>query len=124
MWPEFKSAGSFVRRTPQVATFVLLAAASPAFADEGAPLDGRAIAFDREQGNCLACHAMAGGESPGDLGPPLMGMRERYPDRTRLRAQIWDPTENNPASIMPPYGRHRVLTEAEIDAVTDFVHGL
>jgi len=25
---------------------------------------------------------------------------------------------------MPPYGRHRILTEQEIDQVVDYLHGL
>ena len=30
----------------------------------------------------------------------------------------------NPDTIMPPYGRHRILTEEEIDRVVDYVQGL
>jgi sulfur-oxidizing protein SoxX len=101
-------------------------AASPALsaADE-APLErGKAIAFNRNAGNCLSCHMMDDGELPGNSGPPLMQMQLRFPDRNVLREQIWDATVRNPTSVMPPYGRNHVLTEEEIDLVVDYVHSL
>ncbi|MDP2109346.1 MAG: sulfur oxidation c-type cytochrome SoxX [Thiobacillus sp.] len=88
---------------------------------------GKDIAFDRRKGNCLACHAMPtlpDAESPGQFGPPLIAMSARFPDKARMRAQIWDATTFNAASSMIPFGKHGVLTEAEIDKVTDFVYGL
>ncbi len=85
---------------------------------------GRAISFDRGKGNCLACHAIAGGELTGNFGPPLLSMALRYPDRVRLRAQIWDATVRVPGTTMPPFGRHRILTEEEIDLVVDFILSL
>lgn len=88
---------------------------------------GRAIAFDRMKGNCLACHAIpgdSGAEAPGNIGPALIKIKERYPDRAKLRAQIWDATASNPNSPMPPFGRNKILTEQEIDLVTDYIQGL
>jgi len=92
------------------------------FADEFEK--GRELAFDRNRGNCLACHIIEGGELPGTVAPPLMVMKARFPDRAVLREQIWDATIRNPESVMPPYGRHGVLTEEEIDLVVDFIHSL
>lgn len=88
---------------------------------------GKDIAFDRSKGNCLACHAMPtvpDAESAGLYGTPLIAMSARFPDKARLRAQIWDSTANAPSTSMPPYGKHGILTEQEIDKVTDFVYGL
>jgi L-cysteine S-thiosulfotransferase len=85
---------------------------------------GKEIAFDRKKGNCLACHAIAGGDSPGDIGPPLAGIKDRYPDKAKLRAQIYDSTVANPHTVMPPYGRNRILTEPEIDKIVEFVYTL
>lgn len=85
---------------------------------------GKEIAFDRTKGNCLSCHQIAGGELPGDIGPPLAAMQARFPDKAKLRAQIWDATKANPNTIMPPFGRHKVLTEDEIDKVVEFVYTL
>ncbi len=86
--------------------------------------EGRAIAFDPLRGNCLACHQIADGESAGDLGPPLIGIKARYPLRARLFEQIDDPLRVNPQSRMPPYGRHRILTKDELDKVVDYIYSL
>lgn len=88
---------------------------------------GKDIAFDRKKGNCLACHAMPtvpDAQLAGLYGPPLIAMSARYPSKAAMRAKIWDPTVSNPTTSMPPYGKHQILTEAEIDKVTDFVYGL
>jgi len=86
--------------------------------------DGKKVAFDRKKGNCLACHMIAGGSLPGNIGPPLIAMKALFPEKAELRAQIWDPTVKNPNTIMPPFGKHRVLTEKEVDLVTEFIHSL
>ena len=88
---------------------------------------GKELAYNRSKGNCLACHAMPtqpDAESAGMYGPPLIAMSARYPDKAKLRAQIWDATVANPASSMIPFGKHGVLSEKEIDSITDFVYGL
>ncbi len=85
---------------------------------------GKKIAFSRSKGNCLACHAIAGGKLPGNIGPPLHGIKKRYPKKNRLRAQIVDATVNNPFTIMPPFGKHGVLTEDELDKVVEFIYSL
>ena len=88
---------------------------------------GKDIAFNNRKGNCLACHTMPtvpDAVSGGMYGPPLIAMSARFPDKAKLRAQIWDATAINPSSSMIPFGKHKVLTEQEIDKVTDFVYGL
>jgi sulfur-oxidizing protein SoxX len=85
---------------------------------------GKRIAFDPVKGNCLACHHMDDGESPGDLGPPLVAIAARFPDKSILRQHLWDPMESNPGSRMPPFGRHRILTEEEIDMVVEYIYTL
>ena len=88
---------------------------------------GKELAFNNRKGNCLACHGMPtvpDAESTGLYGPPLIAMSARFPDKAKLRAQIWDATAFNPSTSMIPFGKHGVLTEAEIDKVTDFVYGL
>ena len=82
---------------------------------------GKEIVFDRAKGNCLACHAIDDGESPGNIGPPLVLMQTRFPDRAKLRAQIWDSTVANPESIMPPFGKHGILTGEEIDKIVAYL---
>ena len=85
---------------------------------------GRLLAFERRKGNCLACHLIDGGELAGTYGPPLVMMKARFPDRDVLRAQIWDASMRMPSTRMPPFGRHRILTEDEIDLIVDFVLSL
>ncbi len=85
---------------------------------------GRKVSFDSMKGNCLACHMMPGGEQPGNFGPPLIQMKARFPERSVLHRQIWDATEKNPKSIMPPFGKHGILSEEEMDAVVDYMYAL
>jgi sulfur-oxidizing protein SoxX len=85
------------------------------------PLSGKQLAFDNNKGNCLACHAIEDGESPGDIGPPLAALASRFKDKQQLRAQIWDATQFNPETSMPPFGKNKILTGAEIDAIVDFL---
>ncbi len=111
-----------------LATFTTLSSAQAADAaaavSEEALAQGKEIAFDMFKGNCLACHMMAGGELPGNIGPPLIAMKVRIPDRAKLRGQIGDARTANPDTIMPPFGAHGMLTEAELDLVTDYIHSL
>jgi sulfur-oxidizing protein SoxX len=53
-----------------------------------------------------------------------MAMKQRFPDREVLRAQIWDARGRNPRTIMPPFGAHGILTPEEVDLVTDYIHSL
>ena len=98
--------------------------AAPAAVAASAVEEGKKIAFDRRKGNCMACHIMAGATLAGTVGPPLIGMKARFPNKTKLRAQIRDSTQINPQSLMPPFGRHEILTEDEIDKVVEYVHSL
>ncbi|MCP3690083.1 MAG: sulfur oxidation c-type cytochrome SoxX [Gammaproteobacteria bacterium] len=86
--------------------------------------EGKKVAFNRKLGNCLACHAIAGGTLPGNIGPPLIAMKARFPDKSKLRAQIYDATANNPKTAMPPFGKHGILTDKQVDLVTEFIHTL
>ena len=88
---------------------------------------GRMVVFNKAKGNCLACHAIPNdpkAESPGNIGPPFIMMKERFPDRNKLRAQIWDSTVANPRTSMPPFGKHQILTEQEIDQVVEYIYSL
>ncbi len=104
------------------------AAAAAAPAAPAAPqMTGQQLAFDKNKGNCLACHAIPNdpkATAPGNVGPALVGMKERYPDRAKLRAQIWDATVANPKTAMPPMGRNKILTEEEIDLVVDYIDNI
>jgi sulfur-oxidizing protein SoxX len=83
---------------------------------------GETLAFDRGKGNCLTCHDIQGGASPGNAGPPLADMRKRFSDRKELTAIVFDETKRNPLTLMPPFGRNLILTQQEIESVVDFLY--
>ena len=93
-------------------------------ADEATIAEGKKIAFDRKKGNCLACHQIEGGRLAGNIGPPLVAMKARFPDKAKLRAQIYDSRKANPNTIMPPFGPHEVMSSSEIDKVVEFIYTL
>jgi len=91
---------------------------------KGDPAAGKKIVNDRKLGNCMACHVIPDAESPGNIGPPLIGMQARYPDKEKLRAQIRDATVANPGSSMPPFGKHGILTEQQLEDVLEYTWSL
>jgi L-cysteine S-thiosulfotransferase len=91
---------------------------------QSAVSEGQKIAFDRGKGNCLTCHEIKGGDLPGTIGPPLKDIKSKYPDRNDLIAIVTDETKRNPLTVMPPFGRNRILSEQEINAVVDFLQTL
>ena len=104
---------------------MLTAVTGPAVAaDEATLKEGKDLAFNNKKGNCLACHMIPGGELPGNIGPPLIAMKARFPDVEKLRAQIAEPRTMNPNTIMPPFGTHGILTDEEIDKVVAYIHSL
>ena len=107
-----------------------LALAIGAFASSGAAQaqsavdEGRNLAFDRSKGNCLTCHVIKGGNLPGTIGPELIDIKSKYPNRDELVAILFDETKRNPLTVMPPFGRNRILTDKEISAIVDFLQTL
>ena len=83
--------------------------------------EGKDLAFNRRKGNCLACHMMDDGTLPGDIGPPLIAVQARFPNKADLRAQIYDARTTNANTIMPPFGAHGIVSDAEIDKITEYV---
>lgn len=96
----------------------------PVLAPAGDIDAGREVALDRARGNCIACHIIPGGESPGAIGPALIAMKHRYPSKEALATQIWDPTVKNPDVVMPPFGKHGILSDKEFEDVVEFVWSL
>ena len=102
--------------------FVIIVAPNISHSDSIA--EGKELTFDRKKGNCLACHMIDDGELAGNNGPPLLAMKQRFPDREALFQQIWDTTEMNPYSFMPPFGKHGALTKNEINKIIDYLYTL
>ncbi|MEW5892590.1 MAG: sulfur oxidation c-type cytochrome SoxX [Pseudomonadota bacterium] len=121
-----------MKRTPIALGAALLGAwfltATPVLAQEAKKEEtGKDIAFNRSKGNCLACHAMPtvpDAEQPGNSGPPLIAMKDRYPDKAKLRAKIANPMADNPITFMPVFGKHKILSDQELDKVVDYIYSL
>ena len=104
--------------------FVIVLMASVAATAEVPIEKGKSLAFERSKGNCLACHRIEDGELPGTLGPPLLAMKLRFPEREDLKRQICDATIRNENTRMPPYCRHGILTEQEVELIVDYLYTL
>jgi L-cysteine S-thiosulfotransferase len=105
---------------------VLAIASANAFA-AAAPAPALDLFVRADKGNCIACHQLPAGAGPAtraDLGPRLEGARMRALGRAALRQAIVDPTRANPDTVMPPFGRHRLLDAAEIDRLVQFLEAL
>jgi sulfur-oxidizing protein SoxX len=113
---------------PRISVLLLLLAVVAGLAGpvraQSAVAEGQKLAFDRGKGNCLTCHVIKGGDLPGTIGPELKDLKAKYPDRNELAAILFDETKRNPLTMMPPFGRNRILTEQEIDAIVDFLQTL
>lgn len=116
---------AFPRKPALLLALVVLTvpAARPAWA-QSTVAEGGKLAFDRGKGNCLTCHVIKGGDLPGTIGPELKDLKAKYPDRNELVAILFDETKRNPQTMMPPFGRNRLLTDQEINAIVDFLQTL
>ena len=86
--------------------------------------EGKKLTVNRRKGNCLSCHIIGDGEMPGTHGPPLIFMKQRFPEKAKLRGRIYDATVANPNTMMPPFGRHGILSDDEIDKITEYIYTL
>jgi len=72
--------------------------------------------------NCQQCHQIKGISDYGNVGPSLIGLKSRYPDRKDVVAIVNDETKRNPQTVMPPFGRNLILTKQEIDTIVDYLY--
>jgi sulfur-oxidizing protein SoxX len=88
---------------------------------------GRELFVRGDKGNCVACHQVPSDPavaSRATVGPALANVRDRLPGRAALREMLVDPTRRNPDTLMPPYGRHRILGDDEIGQLIDYLHAI
>ena len=85
---------------------------------------GKKVAENRKKGNCFACHAYEGAKLAGNIGPPLVAMKARFPDKARLKEQLVDPQKFNPDTMMPPYGKHHIISEKDVDDIVEWLYTL
>lgn len=85
---------------------------------------GKQLSFQRNKGNCLACHIIEEGEDPGNIGPALADIQTKFATKEQLKALIWDATQFNPQTSMPPFGKNKILSPKELDLVVDYIWSL
>ena len=92
----------------------MLAIKSQAQQLPGDPDRGREVFLDRELGHCLLCHQVSQLDAPfqGNIGPDLSNIAERLPI-SAIRERIIDPTQLNPQTVMPAYGRTEDLLDVD-----------
>jgi L-cysteine S-thiosulfotransferase len=110
-----------------IAVLLAVAAASAALSCAAQTAPVADLFIRAEKGYCIACHqvpANSGPQTRADMGPRLEGARMRALGKAAIRDVIVDPTRANAGTVMPPFGRHRVLDAAEIDRLVDYLHAL
>jgi sulfur-oxidizing protein SoxX len=51
-------------------------------------------------------------------------MKARFPDKARLQAQLVDPQQFNPDTLMPPFGKHHIISGDDIDNIVEWLYTL
>ncbi|MDA9194763.1 sulfur oxidation c-type cytochrome SoxX [Burkholderiales bacterium] len=88
---------------------------------------GRELAHSYDHGNCLACHAAPTDKHAvtlANIAPPFIDMKRRFPSKEDLFKQVWDARDTYPKTIMPPFGAHNILSEAEIRKIIEYLYTL
>lgn len=68
---------------------------------------------------------MKGGNLAGNIGPALIAMEARYPEREDLVAVLKDPRDKfGDQTIMPPFGANKILSDEEINNIVDYLYTL
>ncbi len=74
---------------------------------------------------CQACHYFEGTNQAGTCAPPLVAMKPRFPERTKLEKIIYDPHRaTKPDSMMPPFGRNGLIDKPQIQLIVDYLYTL
>jgi sulfur-oxidizing protein SoxX len=111
-------------RIARAAAAGLVWIAFPAMAQEASAIE---IFTRAGKGACAACHQLpegVGQPSRADVGPRLEGPRMRALGKPALKALLEDPMAANARTLMPPFGKHRILEPREIERVVEFLHAL
>lgn len=117
---------SFSKKTSLLLSGLLLLGASALSAesmDKAAMVkEGKKVFVTKSLGNCLGCHSVENDPDipqTGNIGPHLKNI-DQYP-KDWLYAQIWNPNQHNPTTIMPPLGRNHKISKKQIEAVIAYL---
>jgi sulfur-oxidizing protein SoxA len=95
---------------------------------KGDPAQGQKLAFDRSRGGgCLACHAAgpaSAGAQVGNVAPDLSEIGNAGRTDEWFYNYIFDARVYNPETVMPPWGRHGLYSDAEIRHMVAFLKTL
>ena len=122
MRPSVKSAASGVAVALIAGAFLFPQPGYSEGAKAKTPLEqGRALAIEY----CQACHYFEGTDQAGTVGPPLLAMKPRFPDRRKIARMIYDPqVVSKPYTMMPPFGRNGLLDERQIELIVNYLYTL
>lgn len=74
---------------------------------------------------CQACHVFEGADQAGTVGPAFVKMKQRFPEREKLRAIIYDAQKAlKPHTMMPPFGKHGLVDKEQTEKLIDFLYTL
>ena len=86
---------------------------------------GKKIAFARKQGNCVACHSLPGAAMPGNVGPPLgPWVHGVFHGERELVKYLYDPQGKFVHTVMPEFGKNKILTERQLEQVAAYIWSL
>jgi sulfur-oxidizing protein SoxA len=134
-WPWLRYAGWPTRDTSKFNSLTTLVSPPPPIAPRkiaipltGDPAAGQKLVADRTRGgSCIACHVMGpagGADLPGNVGPDLSEIGKAGRDDEWLFNYINDARVYNPETVMPPWGTHGLLSDAEIGDIVAFLKTL
>jgi sulfur-oxidizing protein SoxA len=90
--------------------------------------NGEKLVADRTRGgSCLACHVMGSAgdaDLPGNVGPDLSEIGNAGRDDEWLWNYVYDARAYNPATVMPPWGTHKLFSDKEIGDIVAFLKTL
>lgn len=90
----------------------------------GDRLRGKEIALSPQRGNCVTCHHLPGDDWPGTVGNSLLQYKKYEYTADRIYQQIYDARIFNPASVMPPFGSHNLLSDQEIRDLVAYLQSI
>jgi sulfur oxidation c-type cytochrome SoxX len=90
----------------------------------GDSLRGKEIAMSPTRGNCVTCHQLPGDDWPGTVGNSLLHYKNYGYSADRIYQQIYDSRIFNPASVMPPFGSHNLLSDQEIRDLVAYLQSI
>ncbi len=86
---------------------------------------GKKIAFALKEGNCVACHSLPGAAMAGNVGPRLgPWVHGVFHSESELAKYLYDPQAKFAHTVMPEFGKNKMLTEEQLEQVSAYVWSL